>query len=223
MIYISKNWFELLKNEFDKDYFKSLQQFLSAQYAKTTVYPEDKKVFNAFIQTKYSDVKVVILGQDPYINEHQAHGLCFSVENGAIPPSLCNIFKEIKAELGGDIPNNGNLTKWARQGVLLLNSVLTVEKGISNSHKGKGWEIFTHEVIRKIAEKNTPIVFMLWGGNAKKIVENIDLSNHFVLSSAHPSPLSATNGFFGNGHFKKCNDFLISKGKTPIDWQIENT
>ena len=223
MIYISKNWFDLLKNEFDKDYFKSLQHFLSEEYAKTTIYPEDKKVFNAFVQTKFSEVKVVILGQDPYINEHQAHGLCFSVESGATPPSLCNIYKEIKAELGGFIPNNGNLTKWARQGVLLLNSVLTVQKGISNSHKGKGWEKFTHEVVRKIAEKKSPVVFMLWGGNAKKIVENIDLSNHFVLTSAHPSPLSAYNGFFGNGHFKKCNEFLISIGKTPIDWQIENT
>lgn len=222
MIYISKNWLELLKDEFDKDYFKHLQQFLSDEYQKTTVYPEDKKVFNAFLQTKYSEIKVVILGQDPYINEHQAHGLCFSVESGAIPPSLKNIYKEIKAELGGDIPNNGNLTKWARQGVLLLNSVLTVKSGISNSHKGKGWEKFTHEVIRKIAEKNTPVVFMLWGGNAKKVVENIDLSNHYVLTSAHPSPLSAFNGFFGNGHFKKCNEFLISQGKTPIDWQIDN-
>ncbi|NCB48324.1 MAG: uracil-DNA glycosylase [Clostridia bacterium] len=222
MIYISKNWLELLKDEFDKDYFKHLQQFLSDEYQKTTVYPEDKKVFNAFLQTKYNEIKVVILGQDPYINENQAHGLCFSVESGAIPPSLKNIYKEIQSELGCDIPNNGNLTKWARQGVLLLNSVLTVKSGISNSHKGKGWEKFTHEVIRKIAEKDTPVVFMLWGGNAKKVVENIDLSKHFVLSSAHPSPLSASNGFFGNGHFKKCNEFLVAHGKTPIDWQIDN-
>jgi uracil-DNA glycosylase len=222
MIYISKNWYELLKQEFDKEYFKSLQKFLDTEYATKTIYPEDKKVFNALVQTKYSDVKVVILGQDPYINPHQAHGLCFSVESGALPPSLLNIYKELNNELGCYIPNNGNLTKWARQGVLLLNSVLTVEAGRSNSHKGRGWEQFTHEVIRKIAEKLTPVVFMLWGASARNIVADIDLSHHYVLTSAHPSPLSASNGFFGNGHFKKCNDFLVAHGKTPIDWQIEN-
>ncbi len=222
MIYISKNWFEILRDEFEKEYFKSLQQFLNVEYVSKTIYPENEKIFNAFIQTKFEDVKVVIIGQDPYINEHQAHGLCFSVERGSIPPSLCNIYKEIRAELGAYIPNNGNLTKWARQGVLLLNSVLTVESGKSNSHKNRGWEIFTHEVVSRLAHHKDPIVFMLWGANARKVIENIDLSRHLVLTSAHPSPMSATSGFFGNGHFKKCNEYLEKMGKKPIDWQIEN-
>lgn len=222
MFYITKNWYELLKEEFDKDYFKSLQKFLNNEYTTKTIYPKDKNVFNALNQTKYNDVKVVIIGQDPYINEGQAHGLCFSVESGEQPPSLKNIFKELQNELGCYIPNNGNLTKWARQGVLLLNSVLTVEKGKSFSHKDKGWEQFTRKIIEKLAEKKTPIVFMLWGSGARKIVEGIDLSKHCVLTCAHPSPLSAYNGFFGCNHFKKCNEFLIKNNLQPIDWQIEN-
>lgn len=222
MFYITKNWYELLKEEFDKDYFKSLQAFLKNEYTSKTIYPQDKNVFNALNQTKYSDVKVVIIGQDPYINEGQAHGLCFSVESVEPPPSLKNIFKELHDELGLYVPNHGNLTKWARQGVLLLNSVLTVEKGKSFSHKNKGWEEFTHKIIEKIAQKQTPIVFLLWGAGARSIVKDIDLSNHCVLTCAHPSPLSAYNGFFGCGHFKKCNDFLIKNNQSPIDWQIEN-
>ena len=222
MFYITKNWFELLHEEFDKDYFKSLQKFLKNEYSTKTIYPKDKNVFNALNQTKYSDVKVVIIGQDPYINEGQAHGLCFSVESGELPPSLKNIFKELHDELGCYIPNNGNLTKWAKQGVLLLNSVLTVEKGKSFSHKDRGWEQFTKKIIEKLAQKPTPIVFMLWGNGSRKIVEGIDLSKHYVLTCAHPSPLSAYNGFFGCGHFKKCNEILIKNNLEPIDWQIEN-
>ena len=222
MFYITKNWYELLKYEFDKDYFKKLQAFLKNEYATKTIYPEDKNVFNALNQTKYDNVKVVIIGQDPYINEGQAHGLCFSVEKVVPPPSLVNIFKELNSELGCYIPNNGNLTKWAKQGVLLLNSVLTVEKGKSFSHKNQGWEVFTREVIKKISEKNTPVVFLLWGAGARSIVKDIDLSNHYVLTCAHPSPLSAYNGFFGCNHFVKCNEFLVQHNLTPIDWQIEN-
>ena len=222
MFYITKNWYELLKSEFDKDYFKKLQNFLKNEYNTKTIYPQDKNVFNALNQTKYEDVKVVIIGQDPYINEGQAHGLWFSVEKVDAPPSLVNIFKELKSELGCYIPNNGNLTKWAKQGVLLLNSVLTVEKGKSFSHKGQGWEIFTKEIINKISQKEKPVVFLLWGAGAKSIVKDIDLSRHYVLTCAHPSPLSAYNGFFGCGHFKKCNEILIELGQKPIDWQIEN-
>ncbi len=222
MIYITKNWYDLLQAEFGKEYFKNLQNFLAEEYKTKIIYPEDKKIFNALNQTKYEDVRVVILGQDPYINEGQAHGMCFSVESGALPPSLKNIYKELHDELGCYIPKSGNLTKWAKQGVLLLNSVLTVEKGKSFSHKDKGWEIFTHEIIKKIAEKKTPVVFLLWGAGARNIVKDIDLSHHYVLTCAHPSPLSAYNGFFGCGHFKKCNELLLGSGQKPIDWQIED-
>lgn len=222
MIYITKNWYDLLQAEFGKEYFKNLQNFLAEEYKTKIIYPEDKKIFNALNQTKYEDVRVVILGQDPYINEGQAHGMCFSVESGALPPSLKNIYKELHDELGCYIPKSGNLTKWAKQGVLLLNSVLTVEKGKSFSHKDKGWEIFTHEIIKKIAEKKTPVVFLLWGAGARNIVKDIDLSHHYVLTCAHPSPLSAYNGFFGCGHFKKCNELLLESGQKPIDWQIED-
>lgn len=222
MIYITKNWYDLLQAEFGKEYFKNLQNFLAEEYKTKIIYPEDKKIFNALNQTKYEDVRVVILGQDPYINEGQAHGMCFSVESGALPPSLKNIYKELHDELGCYIPKSGNLTKWAKQGVLLLNSVLTVEKGKSFSHKDKGWEIFTHEIIKKIAEKKTPVVFLLWGAGARNIVKDIDLLHHYVLTCAHPSPLSAYNGFFGCGHFKKCNELLLESGQKPIDWQIED-
>ena len=222
MIYITKNWYDLLQAEFGKEYFKNLQNFLAEEYKTKIIYPEDKKIFNALNQTKFEDVRVVILGQDPYINEGQAHGMCFSVESGALPPSLKNIYKELHDELGCYIPKSGNLTKWAKQGVLLLNSVLTVEKGKSFSHKDKGWEIFTHEIIKKIAEKKTPVVFLLWGAGARNIVKDIDLSHHYVLTCAHPSPLSAYNGFFGCGHFKKCNELLLESGQKPIDWQIED-
>ena len=222
MFYLTKNWYELLKGEFEQNYFKDLQKFLNEEYSTQIIYPEAKNVFSALNLTKFNDVKVVILGQDPYINEGQAHGLCFSVESGKLPPSLVNIYKELQDERGCYIANNGNLTKWAKQGVLLLNSVLTVEHGKSFSHKGHGWEIFTHEIIKKVAQKKAPVVFLLWGAGARSIVKDIDLSHHYVLTCAHPSPLSAFNGFFGCNHFKLCNEFLTQHGQTPIDWQIED-
>ena len=222
MLYITKNWFNLLKDEFDKEYFKKLQDFLKEEYKNYTIYPESKNVVAALNYTKFDDVKVVIIGQDPYINPGQAHGLCFSVEKVAPPPSLVNIYKELKEELGCYIPNHGNLTKWASQGVLLLNSVLTVRKGISFSHKNMGWEKFTRRVVEELAKREKPIVFMLWGAGARSIVKDLDLSNHYVLISAHPSPLSAYNGFFGCNHFKLCNEFLEKNNQKPIDWQIEN-
>ena len=222
MFNITKNWYEILKDEFNKEYFKKLQQFLTEEYNTKTIYPLPEKVFNALNCTKFEDVKVVIVGQDPYINEGQAHGLCFSVEKVPPPPSLINIFKELHNDIGCYIPNNGNLTKWAKQGVLLLNSVLTVQRGKSYSHQNMGWEKFTHVILEKLAKRDKPIVFLLWGNGAKKIVEGIDLSKHHVLYAAHPSPLSAYNGFFNCKHFSKCNELLIQDGLTPIDWQIEN-
>ena len=222
MFYITKNWYELLKDEFESDYFKDLQKFLKEEYNARTIYPQAKDVFSALNLTKYQDVKVVILGQDPYINEGQAHGLCFSVEKVKSPPSLVNIYKELQTDLGCYIPDNGNLTKWANQGVLLLNSVLTVRAGASFSHKGKGWERFTHKIIELVAKREDPVVFLIWGGGAKSIIKDIDLSRHCVLYAAHPSPLSAYNGWFGCKHFSKCNEFLKNNNKTPIDWQIEN-
>lgn len=222
MFYITKNWFDLLKDEFDKQYFKSLQNFLKDEYNTYTIYPQAKDVFSALNLTKYEDVKVVILGQDPYINEGQAHGLCFSVEKVASPPSLVNIYKELQQDLGCYIPNNGNLTKWAKQGVLLLNSVLTVRAKASFSHKGKGWEIFTHKIIEMLSKRDKPIVFLIWGGGAKSIIKDIDLSKHHVLYAPHPSPLSAYQGFFGCKHFSQTNALLKQSGQTPIDWQIEN-
>ncbi len=222
MFFITKNWYDILKDEFEQDYFKNLQNFLKEEYNARTIYPQAKDVFAALNLTKYNDVKVVILGQDPYINEGQAHGLCFSVEKVKSPPSLVNIYKELEADLGCYIPDNGNLTKWAKQGVLLLNSVLTVRAGASFSHKGKGWEIFTHKIIELLAKRQDPIVFLIWGGGAKSIIKDIDLSKHHVLYAPHPSPLSAYNGWFGCKHFSQCNEFLKNNGKTPIDWQIEN-
>ena len=223
MLYLAKSWYNLLIDEFDKEYFKSLQSFLKQEYTTKTVFPPERDVFNALNLTKFDDIKVVILGQDPYIHFGEAHGLCFSVQSGDLPPSLKNIYKELNNEFGYPIPQkNGNLTKWAKQGVLLLNSVLTVENGKSFSHKGHGWETFTHEVVKKVAQKDTPVVFMLWGGGARSIVKDIDLSRHYVLTCAHPSPLSAFNGFFGCNHFKLCNDYLIKHNQKPIDWQIQD-
>ncbi len=222
MFYITKNWYELLKDEWQKDYFKKLQQFLKVEYNTQLIYPKAENVFNALNLIKYDDVKVVIIGQDPYINEGQAHGLCFSVEKVVPPPSLVNIYKELNDDLGCYIPKSGNLTKWAKQGVLLLNSVLTVRAGHSYSHKGMGWETLTHRIIELIAERKEPVVFILWGNGAKSIVKGIDLSKHYVIESAHPSPLSAYNGFWGSKPFSKTNNFLKSIGKEPIDWQIED-
>jgi len=221
MIKITQNWFELLKEEFEKPYFKNLQKFLDEEYNKYTIYPKVENIFNALNKVKYNDVKVVIIGQDPYHEPGQAHGLSFSVEEGVnLPPSLQNIYKEINSDLGVPISKSGNLTCWAKQGVLLLNTVLTVRRGQANSHQNKGWETFTSKIIELLNNRETPIVFMLWGNSAKKIGEKITNTNHFILKSAHPSPLSAYNGFFGCKHFSKANEFLISKGYKGIDWKV---
>ena len=218
---IAKSWYELLKTEFDKPYYKDLQAFLNDEYSHYTIYPEPDNVFNALNLVPYNKVSVVIIGQDPYHEPKQAHGLSFSVQKGVdIPPSLQNIFKEIHNDLGYPIPKSGDLTQWAKQGVLLLNSVLTVRKGVANSHKGKGWEQFTSAIIEKLNARTDPIIFMLWGNNAKAIGSNIDTKKHFILTAPHPSPLSAYNGFFGCKHFSKCNEFLRYLKKPEIDWHI---
>lgn len=219
MIKIAKNWFEILRQEFDKPYFKSLQTFLSEEYSNKTIYPQMDNIFNALNYTKFEDVKVVIFGQDPYHGPGQAHGLAFSVQDGvAIPPSLKNIFKEIEDELNIKCFESGNLSRWARQGVLLLNTVLTVEQAKPNSHKNKGWENFAQEIVKKLSAREDKLIFVLWGANAR-VFEPFISSKHVILKSAHPSPLSAFNGFFGNGHFAKINQILIEENKTPIDWR----
>ena len=220
---LKNDWNELLKDEFSKDYYLSLREFLKNEYTTKIIYPDKYDIFNALHYTSYKDVKVVILGQDPYHGPNQAHGLSFSVTPGVkIPPSLLNIYKELNSDLGCYIPNNGYLKKWADQGVLLLNTSLTVRAGEANSHKNKGWEIFTDKIISLINEKTDPVVFLLWGNNAinkKKLITN---KQHLILSYAHPSPLSASRGFFGSKPFSKINKFLVSVNKAPIDWQIEN-
>lgn len=218
---IAKSWYELLKPEFEKDYYKELQKFLADEYSHYTIYPEPDNVFNALNLVPFEKVRVVIIGQDPYHAPKQAHGLSFSVQKGVdIPPSLQNIYKEINNDLGFPIPSSGDLTQWAKQGVLLLNSVLTVRAGHANSHRGKGWEQFTSAIIDKISNRNDPAIFILWGNNAKEFAKNIDTSKHFILTSPHPSPLSAYAGFFGCKHFSKCNEFLKSMNKPEIDWHI---
>lgn len=222
MVQFNNSWDILLKDEFEKPYYLNLRKFLVQEYKSQTIYPNMNDIFNALKYTDYKDVKVVILGQDPYHQPNQAHGLCFSVKKGVNPPpSLQNMYKEIYAEYGYPIPQHGELTYWAEQGVLMMNTVLTVRESQPNSHKGMGWEIFTDNVISLLNLRPEPMVFLLWGANArakKKIITN---PNHLVLESAHPSPLSAYNGFFGNGHFKKANEFLKSNGLTEIDWQIK--
>lgn len=219
MFPITKNWFELLKNEFNSKEFRELQTFLNNEYATYKIYPEAKNVFNALNLVKYDDVKVVIIGQDPYHQPHQAHGLCFSVLEGTkLPPSLQNIFKEIEDETGKKPNTNGNLTSWAKQGVLLLNSVLTVRESCPNSHKNKGWELITSKIIKLLSERKDPVIFLLWGANAIQLGKDIDRSRHYVLTCAHPSPLSAYNGFFGCGHFNKTNEILRKLGKKEIEW-----
>jgi uracil-DNA glycosylase len=219
MFPIVKSWYELLKDEFDSSNFKNLQKFLEEEYASYKIYPKPEKIFNALNLTKYEDVKVVIIGQDPYHQPGQAHGLCFSVENNIkLPPSLQNIYKEIENEFGKKSLTNGDLTIWAKQGVLLLNSVLTVRESLPNSHKNKGWENVTNKIVKLLNEREKPVVFMLWGRNAIEIEKYIDTKRHYVLSSAHPSPLSAHNGFFGCGHFKKANLILKQLGEKEIDW-----
>lgn len=224
MFLIKKNWFDLLKSEFETTQYKELESWLNHEYQIKIIYPKPENVFNALNLVKYNDVKVVIIGQDPYHNPNQAHGLSFSVENDvAIPPSLKNIYKELHDDMGCYIPNNGNLTKWAKQGVLLLNSVLTVEKNKPNSHKNKGWEQITGKVVELLNQRVDPVIFLLWGSNAKAIGKNIDRNKHYVLEAVHPSPMSANQGgWFGCHHFSKTNEILKKLNKTPIDWQIEN-
>ena len=216
---IESSWKEKLQNEFDKDYFKNLVSFVKDEYLTKTVYPPGKLMFNAFEQCPFDQVKVVILGQDPYHEPGQAHGLCFSVNDGVqFPPSLQNIFKEINSDLGITPPQTGNLLRWAQQGVLLLNATLTVRAHSAGSHQNKGWETFTDAVIHCIAEQKEHIVFILWGSYAQKKGEFIDKNKHLVLKSPHPSPLSAHRGFFGNKHFSNANNYLTQTGQEPIQW-----
>lgn len=215
---IRRSWFELLKDETEKEYFKSLQQFLTDEQAHYTVYPDDDNVFSALNYVPYDKVKVVILGQDPYHEPGQAHGLSFSVlDPTPLPPSLVNIYKEIEDDLGIKCLPSGDLSRWAKQGVLLLNTTLTVRKHAAMSHKGKGWEEFTGKIIELLAKREKPMVFMLWGSHAGQFASQIP-SRHLVLKAPHPSPLSAYRGFFGCKHFSKCNEFLVKNGVEPIDW-----
>ncbi len=223
MAEIMGDWLKTLKPEFAKPYYRELYSFVQNEYRTNVVYPPAEDIFNALHLTPLSDVKVLILGQDPYHNEHQAHGLCFSVmKDQEIPPSLVNIYTELKSDLGCYIPNNGYLVKWANQGVLLLNTVLTVRAHQANSHQGKGWEHFTDAIIKAVNEQDRPIVYMLWGRPAQTKIPMLNNPKHLVLTAPHPSPLSAYRGFFGCKHFSKANDFLVKNGATPIDWQIEN-
>ncbi len=215
------SWRPILGDEAHKPYFRDLQRFVAEQRQKRTIFPPEDEVFAALHLTPYEKVSVLILGQDPYHDDDQAHGLCFSVRPGvAIPPSLLNIFKELQSDLGCRIPNNGYLAHWAEQGVLLLNAVLTVQAHQANSHKDKGWETFTDEVIKAVNAKTDPVVFVLWGANARKKISLIDPSRHVVIESAHPSPLSSYRGFFGSRPFSRINAALRSNGKAEIDWQI---
>ncbi|MCG8315873.1 MAG: uracil-DNA glycosylase [Pseudomonadales bacterium] len=221
-VQLEPSWKQRLLAEFEKDYMENLRGFLlKEKKSGKTIYPKGDEYFSAFNLTPFENVKVVIIGQDPYHGPNQAHGLCFSVKPGVpFPPSLQNIFKELHAELGLPIPSHGCLNSWAKQGVLLLNAVLTVEQGRAAAHQGKGWETFTDAVIHKVNEELDNVVFLLWGAYAQKKGNFIDGEKHCVLKSPHPSPLSAHRGFFGNGHFKKCNDYLMSKGRQPIDWRV---
>ncbi|KKK38004.1 uracil-DNA glycosylase [Mesobacillus campisalis] len=215
-------WGELLQDEFSKTYFCNLEEFLEKEYEEKTIYPARENIFNALKYTDYDEVKVVLLGQDPYHGEGQAHGLSFSVQPGVkIPPSLRNIYKELHEDLGCSIPKTGYLKKWADQGVLLLNTVLTVREGEAHSHKGKGWEKLTDRVISLLNERETPVIFLLWGRPAQSKMKLINADRHYIITSAHPSPLSASRGFFGSKPFSKINDYLRNKGESEIDWQIE--
>lgn len=223
MSMITNDWLEPLSSEFRKGYYSQLYNFVKDEYSKTVVYPPAEDIFNAFHFTPLKDVKVLLLGQDPYHNEHQAHGLSFSVQPGQdIPPSLVNIYKELHDDLGCYIPNNGYLKKWADQGVLLLNTVLTVRAHQANSHQGHGWEQFTDAVIQAVNAQDRPIVYMLWGAPARRKKAMLTNPKHLILDAPHPSPLSAYRGFFGCKHFSKANEFLKASGLEPIDWQIEN-
>ena len=221
MVNLENSWDKVLEGEFDKEYYQKLRQFLIGEYRSRAVYPDMYSIFNALKYTAYEDVKAVILGQDPYHQPGQAHGLCFSVKKGVqIPPSLVNIYKELESDLGVKPPSHGYLESWARSGVLLLNTVLTVRDSQANSHKGKGWEIFTDRVIELLNEREKPMVFILWGNNAKAKEKLITNPAHCIIKSAHPSPLSAHYGFWGGKYFSRTNEFLISTGQEPIDWRI---
>ena len=216
---IHPSWRNHLQSEFEKPYFKALTDFVRGEYATKRIFPPAGLIFNAFDSCPFDDVKVVIIGQDPYHDVNQAHGLCFSVNDGVpIPPSLVNIYQEIHSDLGTPIPQSGNLERWAKQGVLLLNATLTVQAHCAGSHQGKGWEEFTDAAIRKLAEKRKHLVFILWGSYAQRKGEKIDANKHLVLKSPHPSPLSAYRGFFGNKHFSRANEYLRKCGKEAIAW-----
>jgi uracil-DNA glycosylase len=216
---IDESWKEILKDEFEKPYFSQLTDFVKSEYQQHHVFPPGKEIFNAFNLCPFNSLKVVIIGQDPYHGPGQAHGLCFSVKDGIVfPPSLKNIFKEINNDLGIPIPQTGDLSRWAKQGVLLLNATLTVRAHFAGSHQKKGWETFTDEVIRNVSENKENVVFLLWGAYAQQKSEMIDRTKHLILESVHPSPLSASRGFFGNHHFSRTNQFLQSKGLTPVNW-----
>lgn len=220
---IGNDWDEILKDEFTKEYYLKLRAFLVEEYKNETVHPDKSDIFNALKFTSYEDTKIVILGQDPYHGSGQAHGLSFSVKKGVkVPPSLRNIYKELYMDIGCYVPNNGYLKKWTDQGVLLLNTSLTVRDGEANSHRNKGWETLTDRIIELLNEKNEPVVFMLWGNNAKSKEKLIINDRHFIIKSVHPSPLSASRGFFGSKPFSKANKFLKSIDELPIDWQIED-
>lgn len=221
MVNLGNDWDDILADEWQKPYYLELRAFLKKEYSTQTIYPNMNDIFNALKLTSFEDTKVVIIGQDPYHGFGQAHGLCFSVKKGVTPPpSLKNIYKELQSDIDFEIPNHGELTSWAKQGVLLLNNVLTVREGLPNSHKGKGWEIFTDRVIGELNRKETPVVFLLWGANAQKKAEIITNPIHRKLLSVHPSPLSASRGFFGCRHFSKTNEILQKNGINPIDWEI---
>ena len=224
MAMIENDWLEAIQGEFRKPYYKELFQFVKEEYDRTVVYPPADDIFNALHFTPLKDVKVLVLGQDPYHNENQAHGLSFSVPTTQkdIPPSLQNIYKELQEDFGGYIPNNGYLKKWAEQGVLLLNTVLTVRAHQANSHQGKGWEQFTDAIIQAVNAQDRPVVYMLWGRPAQNKIPMLTNEKHLILKAPHPSPLSAYRGFFGCKHFSQANAFLEKNGAKPIDWQIEN-
>ncbi|MBK5444125.1 MULTISPECIES: uracil-DNA glycosylase [unclassified Peribacillus] len=220
---LTNDWWPLLEEEFKKNYYQELREFIKQEYSQHVIHPNQDDIFNALQFTSYKKVKVVILGQDPYHGPDQAHGLSFSVKPEVrIPPSLRNIFKELQSDLGCEVPDNGSLVKWADQGVLLLNTVLTVREGEAHSHRGKGWEIFTNQVIRLLNDRQKPVVFILWGRPAQTKIPLIDESRHKIITSVHPSPLSATRGFFGSKPFSKTNQLLKEMGESPIDWKISN-
>lgn len=222
MVSLGNDWDNILADEWQKPYYLELREFLKKEYSTKTVYPNMNDIFNALKLTSFADTKVVIIGQDPYHGYGQAHGLCFSVKKGVVPPpSLKNIYKELHSDIGFKIPNHGELTSWAKQGVLLLNNVLTVREGLPNSHKGKGWENFTDRVIGELNRKEIPVVFLLWGANAQKKAEIITNPIHRKLISVHPSPLSASRGFLGCRHFSKTNEILHENHINPINWEID--